>query len=493
MGHSPTSLDLVPAASAVCEPPAGVTARDVAAVLFRRRRIILAVFLAILGGAVLGVTWLAPLLSPPRFAAGLKFIIKKERFDALVTPGERSMPGLSTSVSAQEVYSEVELLRSADVLEALARQTGLTSALDRLGRDLVVEPVAAGRNLTNLIAVRYSATDPLEVRRVLEKLPDVYLEKHLSMNRRPAALEYFRSQAELFEEQLRETEEELVDFEKQRSPQATETNSQQVVRKLIGIEEQRLQAETGIREGDSRAGELERQLKALPATVSAPRPAPGSPYLERLKTELLDLENRRAQATFYRDIEKLDRRIEETRRAAAAEDVAAAARAAPAEPNPLRAALESERLRNQVQLAGLRARRTGLAEQERAAREQLAASRWAAAEDAAEFKVLTRSVKEAEENFALYRKKYADAREADSLDEKRVLNVAVAEGPRAPAPVHKRRSWFYLAIGFVLATVVAGAAGFGVEILDHSIHTPRQLEGCAGLGVLACVPEVRQP
>jgi uncharacterized protein involved in exopolysaccharide biosynthesis len=115
-----------------------------------------------------------------------------------------------------------------------------------------------------------------------------------------------------------------------------------------------------------------------------------------------------------------------------------------------------------------------------------------AAADAARRSELQREVKAAEENFLLYRKKYADAREAETLDQKRVLNVALVEEARPPARIEKRQLWFYLALGLLLATVGGAAAGFTVEILDHSVHTPRELEHCSSLAVLACVPESRQ-
>ncbi len=504
MDGSNSTLDLVPSRSSVYQWNAGTTARDVAAVLFRRQRVILALFFGIGAGTALSVSWLAPYLNPPRFVSGLKFIIKKERFDAVVTPSDRAVPGLTTSVSPQEVYAEIELLKSSDVLERLAeaiRPSGhaqISEAerdrlVERLSQDLIAEPVNAGRNLTNLIAVRYSAADPDEVLRVLRKLPELYLEKHLRMGQRPAALDYFRAQAEAFEQQLRDCEQEMAEFEKQQLPAAKENRRQQLRQRLFDVERQRSETDTAIHEAESRASELNRQLDGLPATVTAAsRPPEPSSHLDRLKLQLLELENRRAQATFYREIEQLERRTEEVRRTVAAESEVTGKRSATATANPLRAPIEGDVLRNQALLAGLRARRATLLEQERSAREQSAVSARLAADDAAHLAILTRNVKIAEENFLLYRKKYAEAREAEALDQKRILNVALVEGPRGPVAVKQRRSWFYLAVGFVVAAVVSMAAGFAAESLDHSIHTPRELENCSSLAVLACLPDPRR-
>ena len=127
--------------------------------------------------------------------------------------------------------------------------------------------------------------------------------------------------------------------------------------------------------------------------------------MQRLQSEQIDLEGRRAQARYYRDIGALDRRIGEVREAIEGEERRFAARTTEAMPNPLRAAIESELLRSRAALAGLRARRTALAEQERVAREEASAARLIAAENTGLRAELVRNVKAAEESFLLYRKK----------------------------------------------------------------------------------------
>src|SRR6185369_13900795 len=151
------SRNLVAALRAPPAIPAGVTARDLAAVIFRRKRVILTVFSWILLTATLGAIWIGPRWSPTRYASSLKFIIKKDRFDAVVTSADRAVPGITTAVSPQEVQSEIELLKSADVLEGLAAEA--QAPLERLREALQAEPVVAGRNVTSWIAVRYTAPD----------------------------------------------------------------------------------------------------------------------------------------------------------------------------------------------------------------------------------------------------------------------------------------------------------------------------------------------
>jgi uncharacterized protein involved in exopolysaccharide biosynthesis len=486
LGRS-SDLDLAPAPTGVYRIDGGTTARDVAAVLFRRKRIILALFFAIFAGVGVGAVWLVPWLFPPRYAAGLKFILKKDRFDALVTPADRAVPGLTTTITPEEVQSEIELLKSADVMERLAREARVSP--EHLERGLVAGPVVVGRSFTNLIAVRYSSPDPAEIVRVLDKLPELYLAKYLSVNRRPGAVEYFRSQTEAYEGQLRQAQDDVAEFEKQQPGLGEESFEPRARQKLADIEKQKWETEAAVRDADSRTIELARQLAGLPRPDPAPRRLEESPYLGRLKSQLLELENRRAEATLYREIEQLDRRIAELRKTVEVEAQRGNGPVVESASDPLRADVEGELMRSRALLAGLRARRASLAEQERSCREEVTASRLISAENAGQRAELLRNVKSAEESFLLYRRKYAEAQEAENLDQKRVLNVALAESPRPPAPVEKRSTWFYLGLGLVLAAAGGAAGGFAADLLDRSIHTPRQLERCSSLVVLACIPE----
>jgi uncharacterized protein involved in exopolysaccharide biosynthesis len=412
--------------------------------------------------------------------AGLKFMVRKDRVDAVVTPAERSVPGIPATATPQEVLAEIELLKSADVGERLARETGVSP--ERLRQGLLVEAVASGRNTTNLIAVRYSSPDREEVARVLGKLPEVYLEKHLSVNRRPGVVEFFRSQMEVWEQQLQAAEEEVAEFQKQLPGVVSEGKDPPTGNRLADTE-------AALREAESRAAEVQRQLQAMPEHVIRVRQAGDSAYLAQLRSQLLELEQRRTQATRLREIGQLEARIGELREAIAGE---APARVEESVPNPARALLEQEARRVEIELAGLRARRAALAAEDRRRREQAAAARLIAAENSVQLAGLTRQVKAAEENLWFYRKKYAEAREAELLDRSRVLNVSLAEAPRPPVRVEKRSLAFYLGVSGMLALALAASGAFAADRLDHSIHTPRQLEDCSSLAVLACIPEAKR-
>src|SRR5712692_146157 len=90
------------------KPP---TLRDWAAIGFRQRRVIVLSFLLIFG-----TVFLITLFTPRQYEAELKILVKGERADPLVTPEKDSiMP--RPEVTEQDVNSEVELIKSRDLLE----------------------------------------------------------------------------------------------------------------------------------------------------------------------------------------------------------------------------------------------------------------------------------------------------------------------------------------------------------------------------------------
>ncbi len=91
--------------------PFTLTLRDIAAVLFRHRRLLLISFIAILVAVLL-----SGVLSPT-YKAEMKILVRRERVDPVVT----SQPNAPSQVFQEEITeselnSEVELLNSQDLL-----------------------------------------------------------------------------------------------------------------------------------------------------------------------------------------------------------------------------------------------------------------------------------------------------------------------------------------------------------------------------------------
>src|SRR5260370_38322395 len=168
------------------------TLRDIVVICFRHKRIMTLSFCGILLGAILSALFL-----PSKYQADTKLLVKRERADAVITPGEAAPVMFRDTVSEEELNSEVELIRSDDVLREVVTTCGLDrkkslfsfiglkdSAEDRTAKavaklkpELVVDPIKK----TNVIDVMYSNQDPKLAATVLATLNKAYIRKHVAV------------------------------------------------------------------------------------------------------------------------------------------------------------------------------------------------------------------------------------------------------------------------------------------------------------------------
>src|SRR5271155_2250908 len=80
-------------------------------------------FLGIFAGALL-----CALLLPRKYEAEMKILVNRERVDAVVTPDPDNVngPGIVPAVSEEDLNSEVELIKSRDLLERVVLACGLS-------------------------------------------------------------------------------------------------------------------------------------------------------------------------------------------------------------------------------------------------------------------------------------------------------------------------------------------------------------------------------
>src|ERR1700733_1735059 len=101
-----------------------ITLRDVLTPVFRQRRLAATIFIGIFAGAILSA-----LLLPPRYEAEMKILLNQDRVDPVITSDtdiQRGSTAIST-VSEEDLNSEVELLKSRDLLEKVVLASGLES------------------------------------------------------------------------------------------------------------------------------------------------------------------------------------------------------------------------------------------------------------------------------------------------------------------------------------------------------------------------------
>ena len=94
------------------------TLRDLFAIIFRHRRLMALSFCGILLGAIV-----AAVRQPNRYDAGMKILVKRERVDPVVTSEASAQSQFAVAVTEEDLNSEVELLKSRDMLEKVVAVT----------------------------------------------------------------------------------------------------------------------------------------------------------------------------------------------------------------------------------------------------------------------------------------------------------------------------------------------------------------------------------
>jgi uncharacterized protein involved in exopolysaccharide biosynthesis len=474
------------------------TARELAMVLFRQRKLfvsvacplfILALLYTFFGGS---------------YRAQLRIFVRRGRSDPPVSSQQNAAPDFSrVEVTEEELNSEVELLKDDDVLRRVAEANNLAShdwlhwirpleepaarverATKRLANQLKVESVKK----TNIIAVSYEAAEPQLAAQVLQSLSNIYLEKHMQVHRPEGQLHFFDQQTDESRRQLEEAQRKLLDFTKSHGIVAAGLQRDLLLQRLDSAETSYRQTELEMSETEHRAQELSKETTELPQrTTTQVRTADNPELLRSLKGSLLDLQLKKTQLlTKFEPAHRLVQEVEQ--QIAQAESAIAAEKSTPVRDETTDKNSDYEWAKSEVQKA--RVDLKGLRARELTAKEQLTGYNNLArqlGEDAIIQDDLTSSEKAAEENYLLYVKKREEARMGDALDEGGIVNVAIAEQPTVPAlPVWPAAA--VALVGCISSLTVGGGVAFAADHLDPALRTPDEVFTCLEIPVLASLP-----
>ncbi len=470
------------------------TFRDLASILFGRWRLLAGSLLFLL------IAIMAAVVVTPRYEAHFKVLLRHGRSDPMVSPQPASALDFTRpQISEEELNSEAELLRDADLLKLVVEKAGLLPAgtteserpvqVERMARKIAQQLSVETMKKSNLIEVNYRDTDPERAARVVGALSIVYIQKHTILHRPSGEIDFFEQQTSDSEQRLRRSEAELVRFTRSRGTVSAELERDMALQKLTEAEAGYRQTEQELAETEKKIAALREQLASFPTrSVTLKRWADNPMLLEKLKSHLLELQLKRTELLTryeagYRLVQEVDRQIEETRAAIAAEALTPVRdETTDKDPNYEWARMELEK--SEVRASGLRARQANAALQIASLRGHAQAMQ----SEAVEQHTLLRAAKAEEDNYLLYLRKREEARIGDALDARRILNVAIVEPPSAPAlPVHSILFYFLLAFGLALSFSMVVA--FTAEYLDPTIRTPEEARELLELPVLGWLPE----
>jgi uncharacterized protein involved in exopolysaccharide biosynthesis len=477
-----------------------ISLRDLAAPLFRCKRVLIISFLFVFS--------VATLLGLVRFhESHMAILVSRERLDPLVTTEATNQIGTTPALTDEEVNSEAQLLKSRDLLESVVRANGIQNAqrsgfLSFIGsqhseEDRVARAVRAlaGQlqvetpSKTNLIEVTYSSTNPALAYGVLNSLSGLYLEKHAAVHRPRGSYQFFAQQAQSYKTALDDAEANLRAFGKtqgvsdpteQRTDLALQLSAaigqSHLIEQAIATDEQRIQSEQS-------------QMKVTPQRLATKQDTQAANLLlQNLGTSLLAAETKRTQLLLkyepsYPLVQEADQEVAQAK-AAIAEAEKNPYVNQTTDRDPTFELLRENLAKDQADLAGQRA---SLAASRRGI-SSMQSQMVKLGSQSLDVADLEREAKADEQNYLLYLSKREQERTSDALDRTRIENVAIAVPPAIPVlPAHGPA--FILLVAFGIAAMASLATVYVKDFFDASFHTPAQVIDVLGVPVVIALPK----
>jgi uncharacterized protein involved in exopolysaccharide biosynthesis len=480
-----------------------ISLRDLAAPLFRRRRMLLLSFpVLFLFVAVVGA------LICHKYESHMAILVNRERFDPLVTAeATTEMVTTANPVTEEEINSEAELLQSRDVLEKVVLANGLADkhgfslfdifrpnetredriarAVKTLAKKLKIEPGTK----TNVIDVSYSSSDPQLSYGVLQTLGDLYVEKHVAVHRPPGSYEFFAQETQRYQRALQDSEARLRLFGQKQGIAAPDQVRTDLAVQLTNSIGQLHSTQQAIAADEQRIHSDQRQMAVTPQrSPTQQASASADKLLEDLNAGLLAAETKRTQLALkyepsYPLVQEADQEIAQTK-AAIAEAERTRYVTQTTDRDPTFELLREDLAKTQADLAGQQANLSATKQSIQSMQAQMVDLDQKSLTE----QDLLREEKANEDNYLLYLSKREQARTSDALDKTRIANVAIAIPPAIPVlPAYSLP--FVMVVALVLAGVLSIALAYVIDHLDPSFHTPGQVVDMLGIPVVVAVPK----
>jgi uncharacterized protein involved in exopolysaccharide biosynthesis len=457
---------------------------------------------ALFGVFVLAVAvwfWLTPTI----YDAEMTLLVKNDRADVVVTPGQTMGLQGRQWIDENQVNTEIQLLGSRDLLRLVVERCGLAVApgssrkpapleMEKATRDLQKEITITPVLKANMIKVSYSDEDPKESAHVLQTLADAYIQRDIQVHSTTGTYEFFHKQAAFYEHRLRQTQARLVEFQAPRNAVLLGQQKELILHKLVDLQATLGEAEASEQENSKKINSLQSQIASASARVQTQtRRLPNQYTVEHLTGLLTELQNKRTELLSKftptdRNVRQIEEQIANTQATLNRERDGIAIEEA-TDLNPIRQGLEAELAKALSSESGLRGRINVLNGQVKDYQENLAGLE----RSTGDYDELIRTEKESEENYFLYSRKQEEARIAEALDRQHIGNIALVEPPQIPAaprPRITRNLLAVMALGMMLIPAIVLILG----TFRNTVYTSRELEVLTGLPVFATVPYDKQ-
>lgn len=463
--------------------------------MFRHRTRFLVAF-----GFVLFLTVLYVFFSPKKYESDMSLIVqnarKPEILSAEPTSGSQSFVN---QVTEEQVYSQVEILGSADVLDEVAdpgwRNVPLTShsadaqvqhenKVNRLRKHLEIAPVRK----SNVIDVSFRANDPREATTTLQRIMSVFMAREKVVSEPEGASRFFQTQADRSHKEWETAQEELAKFQQAHhivSIGDSETDLQKAIADALVLQ----------RAADAEISEVEQRLRiesaeraATPTRQkTAERVLPASGSVDQINTLLAQLTLRRAQLTTeYLPTDPIVQQVDKQIAQAKAElenSKTLQSTEVSTNINPSWQAQDQAVFEDKAHLQAAKGRLGQIEGQVKALEDQLKSTEGATLV----FSSLQQKVAQLAANYQLYMQKRDAAQISEAMNEQGLVNIGVAQSPTFSLSAVRPRPLIDSILGVITAILMGCFAVYLAEAARQTISSPAELEAASRYPMLATV------
>jgi uncharacterized protein involved in exopolysaccharide biosynthesis len=472
----------------------GVSARDFVETFFRRKQIVFITLpLMILAVAVIA------LVTAKRFESEMKILVQNSRSNIVISAQVTTAASVN-DVTEQQINSELEILHSHDVLDAVADPTWSSKPVaqrtpqevfthNKLVTQLESRLTTDAGRKSNIITVVYQGTSPAESQQTLQRLSNAFIAEERYVQRPTGASEFFVQQAENYRRAWNDAEQNFVDFQQKNNLVSLPDQVASDQKDIDALQGQLRVMDTGLSEFQARLQESAVRLRETPEReTTVEKTVPNQEGVQALNTLLVTLENKRTALLnqFKSDdrlVQEIDTQIEQTRTA-----LETASRTNSQERttdvNPAWQQMRIHVLQDEIGRKALEKQRDSVQKQLTSLQAEL--SRIQAL--SVQYNQLKSRVDDLKQNYAVYTQKRDQAQIEDKMDAQQLLNVTIAEHPTfsyipvSPRPARDLLlaliSGIFLSIGIV----------YVAELSRTTVVNPYEMEMASPYQLLATVP-----
>jgi len=467
--------------------------REFLTVLFKRKTLILTVFLAV----AVTVT-VASFLLTPVYEAESSILVKIGREYLNRSDVGNNAPVMS--LNQEEVTnSEIQILRNRDLIEKVIT----TLQLEKIYPELLLNPPAnvkpldvaifqfqkklkvEGVKKSNVIQVSFQHKDPQIAAKSVNLLVELFKEKHLQVFSDPKS-SFLETQLMTYDQKLRASENSLQTFKQKTGVFSLNEQRTLLLTQRSDLDTALMNTQNIMFEMQKRIATLKEQMAAISASPTRYTNTERDKIIVEAKSRLLALqlgeqdllkkytENNRLVVNARKEIQMVKDFLKEQEA-----DINSKVKTG----NQVYQSTEIELIRAQTELNAQRGKALALNQQLAEINGKIRSLDYSEKD----MQQLKREQSINEKNFQTYSEKAEEARITDDMNRLKMANISVIQKAAVPAEPVKPKKFLNIALGIIFGMVAGLGLAFLSESTSQSFSTPEQVEHRLGLPVLTAI------